>query len=66
MPNLFKENVTFKHIYRLYEFDKKLRQLLIGVLESMEIAFRTHIAYDLAHIGSLGYEKSENLSNTLN
>jgi abortive infection bacteriophage resistance protein len=50
----------------LYEFDKKLRQLLIGVLESMEIAFRTHIAYDLAHIGSLGYEKSENLSNTLN
>ncbi|MBW8347885.1 Abi family protein [Bacillus sp. IITD106] len=53
----YMEGTTFSKLVSLYEFDKKLRQLLIGALESVEIAFRTHIAYHHAHNYSpLGYE----------
>ena len=53
----YKEGTTFYQLVSLYEFDKKLRQLLLGALESVEVAFRTHIAYHHAHKYSpLGYE----------
>lgn len=56
----FKEGITFKDVYNLYKFDKKFRNLVIGLLETIEITFRTEIAYFLAHqYGPLGYEKSE-------
>ena len=48
----------------LYEFDQKLRLLLLGVLETIEIAFRTHISYEIAHkFGPLGYKNKENFIN---
>jgi len=46
--NQFKKGVTFQEIYLLYEFDQKLRTLLMPLMETVEIAFRTHIAYFLA------------------
>lgn len=59
----FKENdryykgVTFDLIYRYYEFDSKLRNLVIEIIEYVEISFRTHIAYFIAHkYGPLGYK----------
>ncbi|WP_084552499.1 MULTISPECIES: Abi family protein [Bacillaceae] len=30
----------------LYEFDRRLRLLLLGALEKIEIAFRTHFSYE--------------------
>lgn len=45
----FFDGVTFNDIRHLYEFDKKLRNLLLEVLEDIEISFRTHIAYHHAH-----------------
>lgn len=60
----FKENVTFNQIHGLYKFDMKLRNLLLELLETIEIKFRTHIAYLIAHkYGSLGYLQSENFNN---
>lgn len=52
---------TFEHIYRLYEFDSKLRALLLSISEYVEISFRTHLIYDLAHnYGELGYRDENN------
>jgi len=62
--DMFKEGTTFDKIYNLYEFDRKLRNLIMEQLESIEIAFRTHIAYYIAHnFGPLGYMESNNFTN---
>ncbi len=52
----FYEGTSIEDIYNLYEFDKKFRNLLMSTLESIEVAFRTRIAYLIAHqYGALGY-----------
>lgn len=57
----FYSGITFENIYSLYLFDKKLRLLLLEVLENIEIAFRTHIAYFHASTyGELGYKNPDN------
>ncbi|WP_088052566.1 Abi family protein [Virgibacillus dakarensis] len=59
--NEFIEGATFKQLLTIYEVDRKLRQLLMETLENIEIAFRTHIAYLIAHkYGTLGYENQAN------
>lgn len=59
--NRFHDGVSFDDIYNLYEFDKKLRSMILGVLETIEIAFRTHIAYFIAHkYGATGHENQGN------
>ena len=45
----FIAGATIGNVYNLYEFDRKLRNLLMSALETIEIAFRTHISYTLAH-----------------
>ena len=47
--NQFQEGTTFDPIRGLYEFHQKLRKLLMRVLETTEVAFRTRVAYELAH-----------------
>lgn len=42
------EGTTFNEVYSLYKFDKRLRILLIDLLSTIEISFRTYIAYTLA------------------
>lgn len=39
----FCEGVSFEHITELYEFDRKLRHLLPGIIEFVEIAFRMSV-----------------------
>lgn len=60
----FNDNVSFEDVYRLYEFDRKLRLLLLSQLEIIEVSFRTGIAYHLAHkYGALGYLEVDNYIN---
>lgn len=60
----FKEGTTIATVFNLYEFDRKLRNLLMSGLETIEIAFRTHIAYELAHTyGPLGYLEEQCFEN---
>lgn len=55
---------SFNKMLSLYEFDRRLRLLLLGALETIEIAFRTHISYEIAHkIGPTGYRKKEQFLN---
>lgn len=55
-PDHFREGSSFSHVVRLYEFDTKLRHLLSGLLDCIEISARTHIAYHMAHnFGPLSY-----------
>ena len=59
--DIFYSYVDFEDICDLYQFDKGLRNLLIGIIEDIEISFRTHLAYHHAHkYGPLGYMKSKN------
>lgn len=52
----FNDGVSLQHVHNLYQFDKKLRNLILPILESIEISFRTHIAYLIAHkYGAEGY-----------
>lgn len=54
---MYGAGATFSQLVSIYEFDKKLRHLLLGALENVEIAFRTHIAYHHAHKYSpIGYK----------
>jgi abortive infection bacteriophage resistance protein len=58
---LFQDGITFTRMKMIYNFDKKLRELLVYYLESVEIEFRTKIAYYHAHdYGALGYKNAEN------
>jgi abortive infection bacteriophage resistance protein len=60
----YKEGSSFENLLALYEFDRRLRLLLLGALETIEIAFRTHISYEIAHkFGPLGYKDKENFIN---
>lgn len=57
----YKEGITFKKVSLIYNFDRELRVLLIEILSSIEISFRTYIAYTIAmNHGSLGYLQRNN------
>lgn len=59
------EKVSIENVYNLYKFDKNLRNLILPMLEDIEIAFRTHISYLIAHkYGALGYKNSKNFRNS--
>lgn len=60
----FKSGISFKHILKLYEFDKELRLLLLDAIESIETAFRAHIAYYHAHTyGAIAYKDPTHFKN---
>ena len=51
---------SFQNTHRLYEFDKKLRNSLIEILESIEILMKTNIAYTLSNkYGADAHTRSE-------
>jgi len=61
---LFLPNINFENIYSIYKFDKQLRLLLLDIIENIEITFRTHISYHLAHkYGPVGYKNPKNFNN---
>lgn len=60
----YKDGITFNKIYNIYTFDKELRILILDVTGSIEVAFRTYIAYTLGiHYKTLGYLKKDNFIN---
>ncbi|MFA9398046.1 MAG: Abi family protein [Clostridiaceae bacterium] len=62
--NTYVNGVTFEKIYSIYMFDRELRILLMDILGSIEISFRTYIAYTLAMTyGALGYTRAEHFIN---
>jgi abortive infection bacteriophage resistance protein len=64
--DMFKVGTRFSDIYNLYEFDKRFRNICLNVLESIEIAFRTHISYTLSHkYGPTCYYNPEIFANKL-
>jgi len=59
----YKEGTTFERVCKIYEFDRKLRNLIFTELEAIEIMVRTKIAYYFSHTyGPMGYLDSENFS----
>lgn len=57
----YREGTTFEKIYRIYDFDRRLRNLLLMIIERIELYFRAQIAYYHAHrYGPLGYLNEEN------
>ncbi len=57
-------DISIEDVYNIYLFDKRLRNLILPVLEDIEIAFRTYISYHIAHkYGALGYKDSNNFRN---
>lgn len=45
----FIPNITWRKVYDLYVFDRKLRLLVFDAIERLEIAIRTQIIYQLSH-----------------
>jgi abortive infection bacteriophage resistance protein len=46
----YEYGTTFEKVYKIYEFDRKLRNLIYYSIGPIEISFRTKIAYYHAHI----------------
>ncbi|OPX90272.1 MAG: Abi-like protein [Pelotomaculum sp. PtaB.Bin104] len=52
----FRDGTRFNQIYRIYEFDQKLRNLILYAIEPIEVLLRTQLAYYHSHkYGSEGY-----------
>jgi len=52
----YQSGTDFKTIYRLYEFDRKLRSLIFTALEEVEVYLKSQISYYHAHeYGADGY-----------
>ena len=61
----FLENTQFTTIINLYDFDAKLRRLIFGTLEIIEIYIRTQIAYyHTKEYGAFGYLDKKNFNCT--
>lgn len=61
VDNKYADGTTFGRVYNIYEFDRRLRGLLIGMLEGIEVRLRTQLSYHLAHTyGGLGHLDSHN------
>ena len=57
----YKSGIDFKYIYKMYEFDRKIRALIFSVIEEIELHLRAQFShYFASHYGALGYLKSEN------
>lgn len=57
----YKKGTCFNRVFRIYEFDRKLRNLILSAIEPVEVLLKTKIAYYHAHkYGSEGYIKPEN------
>jgi abortive infection bacteriophage resistance protein len=52
----YKPGTNFNEVYKLYEFDRKLRRVLFTMIEEIEVYLRTQFAYFHAHkYGADGY-----------
>jgi abortive infection bacteriophage resistance protein len=57
------KGTNFNTIYRIYEFDRKLRHIFFSAIEEIEVFIRSTLAYYHAHeYGALGYLDGNNYS----
>ena len=57
----FKSGATFEQAYMLYKFDSRLRKLIAGELEKIEVSIRTQMAYILSNeVDIFWFEDSAN------
>ncbi len=57
------DGTSFDTVFRIYEFDRKLRGLLLSICEQIELMLRTNIAYYHSEKhGALGYTDSANFN----
>lgn len=62
----FLPNTTFEDIIQLYTFDTELRKIIFEAIESIEVYFRTQIAYYYsASFGAFGYLNRDTLRENL-
>jgi abortive infection bacteriophage resistance protein len=62
--DIFYPDTTFEQVVDLYEFDRRFRYLIMEMVEQVEIAFRTHVSYHIAHTyGPLGHLDSAHFKN---
>ena len=53
----YKDGTNFSQVYDIYQFDKRLRALILSAIEDIEIYVRTQLSYFHAHkYGALGYK----------
>ncbi|WP_051448441.1 Abi family protein [Bradyrhizobium sp. WSM1417] len=57
----FRPNTKFSEIVELYVFDKKLRLLLMDVIERIEIALRVQITLELGKLGAQAHRDAQAL-----
>jgi abortive infection bacteriophage resistance protein len=63
LSGTFLEGVTFENVLEHYFFDVELRKIVFKAIESIEIYFRTQIAYHHAlKYGAFGYLEQENFT----
>ena len=63
--DVFNPDIRIEDIMQLYYFDSELRSALIYVLDAVEVAFRTHIAYYHSKVyGPLGYKEGHGFENS--
>ena len=63
----FLPNTAFEDIIQLYTFDTELRKIIFEAIESIEVYFRTQIAYyHSSSFGAFGYLNIDNLRSNLN
>lgn len=61
ITNQFINDTHFSEIISLYEFDRKLRLLVLDAIERVEVAIRTQFTYHLGHsCGAFGYANPNN------
>ena len=61
--NSYKDGTSLVKIKKIYEFDCKLRLLILSAIEEIELYLRTQFAYHFAHTyGTLGYLNPNNFS----
>jgi len=59
--NRFHPGATWDEVLKLYEFDRKLRIVVMDAMERVEVAVRTTITYTLAHAyGAFGHHAPAN------
>ena len=59
--HLFKSGTTFEQAYSLYKFDSRMRKLIAGELEKIEVAIRTQMAYTISdEVGIYWFADSSN------
>lgn len=59
--NKYLEGTSFNKVYRNYMFDRKLRNMLSYIIEHIEVAIKTRIAYcHSLKYGPLGYLDTNN------